>query len=70
MKARASEEFPVLVNHPPVIRKFMFVKRFPDEICKGWECLSVIKILAEPDFNGSLLRTLMGTGSLSECGLK
>ncbi|CAN8213546.1 unnamed protein product [Coccothraustes coccothraustes] len=34
-KARTSEEFPVLVNHPPVIRKFMFVKHFADEICKG-----------------------------------
>lgn len=48
----------------------MFVKHFADEICKGRECLSVIKILAEPDFNGSLLCTLMGTGSLSECRLK
>lgn len=57
MKARTREEFPVLVNHPPVIRKFVFVKRLADEICKGRECLSVIKILAEPDFNGSLLRT-------------
>lgn len=70
MKARTSEEFPVLVNHPPVIRGFMFVKQFADEICKGRECLSVIKILAEPDFNGSLPCTLMGTGSVSECGLK
>lgn len=69
-KARTSEEFPVLVNHLPVIRKFMFAKRFADEICKGRECLSVIKILAEPDFNGSLLCALMGTGSVSECGLK
>lgn len=48
----------------------MFAKRFADEICKGRECLSVIKILAEPAFNGSLLRALMGTGSVSECGLK
>lgn len=40
------------------------------EYAKDGECLSVIKILAEPDFNGSWLRALMGTGSVSECGSK
>jgi len=63
--AGAGEELPALVNRPPVIRNFAFVKRFADEICKGRERRSVIKILAGPDFNGNLLRALMGAGSVS-----